>query len=247
MRQSDSVFGIRFVAQSASSFADEVARRPVPEGRGPRAIYTANIDHIVSLHADSRFRHAYENAWAATIDGWPVAAVAKHLKGIEIPRITGADFFPLLAGKLDPATNRLFFVVSDEETAASLREKFQDLGFEPDALSFEIPPRNFETNLWYGRSLSTRIREHGATYLIMGVGSPKSEIWVYDQRSELGDLYAICIGAGANYFAGTRKRAPSLMRAMHLEWTWRLLQEPRRLFARYFLGMFRFAALLPHA
>ena len=247
MKKLPPIFDVAFVCESPVDIASFVVTEPVPAGAGVRAIYTANLDHIVRLYDSPGLRRAYDNAWIATIDGWPIALVARLFRGIAAPRITGADFFGLLAGMLDPHRHRLFFVAASETTSASLLRKFVERGFERESLECIVPPVGFESDPAYARSLAARIREHSTTHLFFGVGSPKSEIWIDRHRLELGDLYAGCFGAGLEYFAGTKQRAPPTMRKLRMEWAWRVLCEPRRLFARYFFGAFRFLMLIKSA
>ncbi|MGZ8321653.1 MAG: WecB/TagA/CpsF family glycosyltransferase [Rhodoplanes sp.] len=71
----------------------------------------------------------------------------------------------------------------------------------------------------------------------MCVGSPKSEIWAWRNRTAVGDLYVLGVGAALEFLAGTLTRAPPLFRRLGLEWSWRLFSEPRRLARRYSLGL----------
>jgi len=81
--------------------------------------------------------------------------------------------------------------------------------------------------------LALRIRDHRATILFMGVGAPKSESFVHGQRPLLPPCWALCVGQAIKVEVGLVMRAPRLFQALNLEWLWRLLSEPRRLFRRY--------------
>jgi len=83
--------------------------------------------------------------------------------------------------------------------------------------------------------LAEAIREHGTTHLFFGLGAPKSEVWIHENRHLLGDTYALAVGASLDFYVGLRKRAPIWMRNYGLEWSWRVMMEPRRLFKRYFV------------
>ncbi|MCX7611488.1 MAG: WecB/TagA/CpsF family glycosyltransferase [Ignavibacterium sp.] len=76
-----------------------------------------------------------------------------------------------------------------------------------------------------------------AKYILIGMGTPKQEILAYELSRILISKKFICIGNFINYFLGYQKRAPKILRTMQLEWLFRLLQEPRRLFSRYVLGI----------
>lgn len=246
MEKSTPIFGISFVCSEANELAEMISRERIPSGQGVRAIYTANLDHIVRLHESAEFKNAYKNAWAATVDGWPVALAAKLIRGTNVPRITGSDLFPKLADHLNPDLHRLFFLVSSHQTAAAVQQKFSLRGFERERIACVVPPFGFENDSHYCQRLIDEIKSHSTTHLFLGLGAPKSEIWIYRHRQGLGDLYAACFGAAFDFFAETRLRAPLPLRKIGMEWAWRLMLEPRRLAGRYFFGAFRFVYLLRH-
>ncbi len=237
------VFGIRFRDEPAADLAHSIATEPVPAGDGPRLIVTTNIDHVVQLAEVPAFRTAYDNAWAVTADGWPVVAYARLVGGYGGGRVTGADLFPLIAAELT-AEHRIVCLASSERTAVGLRERLEREGVPPSVTEVIVPPYGFEADPVYGTMLARRIRAFGTTHLFMGVGAPKSEIWVDQHRETLGDLYACCFGAALNFYAGTRRRAPMLMQRLGLEWLWRMMGEPRRLIARYGRGAPRYLMLV---
>ncbi|MEH3107939.1 MAG: WecB/TagA/CpsF family glycosyltransferase [Sphingomonas fennica] len=237
------LFGIRFNNEAADDLARRIATEPVPAGHGPRLVVTANIDHVVQLAERPDFRRAYDGAWAATADGWPVVAYARFAGGYAHGRVTGADLFPLIAGQLG-AEHRIFCLASGEATAVALAERLEREGVPPVLTEVVVPPFGFEEDAAYSEALARRIRAFGTTHLFLGVGAPKSEIWVDRHRAALGDLYACCFGASLNFYAGTRRRAPRAMQRLGLEWLWRMMGEPRRLIARYGLGAPRYLWLV---
>lgn len=227
------VFGIEFSTMDKNALVSAMADRPVPVGSGMRMVVTTNIDHVVNLLRDARFRAAYRSAWAATADGMPVALYAR-LRGASLPgRVAGPDLFASLMARLAPDRHRPFFLVSREDTGRRLQQWLVSKGFQPGSAVFVCPPFGFEHDDAVSRDLARKIRDHDTTHLFMGVGSPKSEVWMDDWHSELGDCYGFGIGAGVDYFVGTEVRAPIWMQKNGLEWFWRLASEPRRLWRRY--------------
>ena len=234
------VFGIKFSAADKGSLVSSVTDDAGPSGSGLRMVATANIDHVVNLLRDRRFRIAYRSAWATTADGAPVALYARW-RGADLPgRVAGPDLFAALMPALAADRHRPFFVVSRERTGALLRQWLEARGFAAEAIGVVCPPFGFERDEAYSSELARHIREHGTTHLFMGVGSPKSEIWLFDHAGELGDCYGFGIGAGIDYFVGTETRAPQWMQAFGLEWLWRVLCEPRRLARRYLVDAMLF-------
>ncbi|WP_170149727.1 WecB/TagA/CpsF family glycosyltransferase [Rhodoplanes roseus] len=234
------VFGLAFSSHTQSELVDKLAREKIAPGAGPRTILTANLDHVVRLRSDHDFRDAYDRAWAVTADGVPVLMYAKVRGARELTRVTGSDLVSALLPVLDPDNARLFFVVGDATTADRLRDILRARGFESDAVVIEVAPRDFGRDRAYSGTLTGRIRGHRTTHLFMGLGAPKSEVWVHRHRDRLGDCYVLPVGAGLEFVAGTKRRAPVWMRGAGLEWAWRLGSEPRRLWRRYLVDSWLF-------
>ena len=233
------VFGIRFSALDAAGLVAALAG-PVAPGSGVRLVATANLDHVVQLRRNARFRRAYAGAFAATADGAPVALYAR-LRGVRIPgRVAGVDLFERLMAALRPGVHRPFFLVGHEATGAGLRAWLEARGFAAEAIATFCPPFGFERDEAGSARLAAAIRAHGTTHLVLGVGAPKSEIWVDSWRGELGDCCALAVGAGLDFFLGRLSRAPLWMQRLGLEWLWRLGLEPRRLWRRYAVDAWSF-------
>ncbi len=234
------MFGHDFAAGPAAGI---VAASTMHPSAGPRLVVTANIDHVVLLSENAAFREAYGNAAARTLDGTPLVWLAR-LRGQPAARVTGHD---LLAHALfgRPAEGqRVFVVCSREEVADAIRARLVRAGFLPDTVATCVPPFGFDDDAQYGRALSARIRNHRTTLLVMGVGAPRSEIWVTRQGAALGTPLVLAVGDAVSVAAGLVPRAPQMLQRAGLEWAFRFAFAPRRLFHRYFVRSWRFIALL---
>jgi N-acetylglucosaminyldiphosphoundecaprenol N-acetyl-beta-D-mannosaminyltransferase len=89
--------------------------------------------------------------------------------------------------------------------------------------------------------MATRIQDHGATLLMMGVGAPRSEIFIDRYRASLPPCWAFCVGQAIKIALGLVQRAPDAWQAVGMEWLWRLRQEPTRLARRYVVSSVGFA------
>ena len=99
------------------------------------------------------------------------------------------------------------------------------------------PSYGFENNEEENRHIARSINESGATVVLVGVGAPKQEKWAYSHLPELDVKGHIgTIGAVFDFYAGTVKRAPLWWQKHSLEWLYRLLMEPRRMWRRYVIG-----------
>lgn len=237
------VFGVRFDDVGLEALADSIADGPTP-GQGTRLVVTANVDHIVLLREHTSLQAAYRHSWRRTIDGTPVWLYTRFRRGVAPARVTGADLFPQVLARLVPGRHRLFFVVASEEIAERMAAWIEHAGFAPDTVGFEVPPFGFERDVGHGRALAARIRSNGTTHLFFGVGCPRSEVWIDRHRRDLGDVYALAVGAAVGFHVGVQRRAPRVMRRYGMEWLWRLLSEPGRLGPRYIVRSWAFLAAI---
>jgi N-acetylglucosaminyldiphosphoundecaprenol N-acetyl-beta-D-mannosaminyltransferase len=234
------LFGLSFHTGSAAAIIAAVAAR---RGNGPRMIVTANVDHIVQLSENGGFREAYGRAAARTLDGMPLVWLARMACRRPVQRITGHDLLACILAEPPAFAERIFFVSSRQDAADMLARRLRAMGLPDGAVTSAVPPFGFESDPDYGRALAGRIRAHGTTLLVMGVGAPKSEIWVDRLGSALGTPVVFCVGDAVAVAAGCLPRAPRVMQRLGLEWIFRFLQAPRRLFHRYFVRSWRFVGL----
>jgi len=230
------VFGVRVSPLRMHELVERLARE---DGNRPRMVFTMNLDHVVQMQRNPQFCDAYASADVVTIDGAPVLAYARA-RGAAVEKVTGSDLFEKLIPRLVPGQHRLFFALSSRALCDLMRDRLMAGGFAPDALAFAVPPLGFEYDVAASRELAMQVRAFAPTHTFLCVGSPKSEIWCMRHRDALGDSTALCVGASAEFHLGVKRRAPALMRRSGLEWLWRWMQEPRRLFRRYFVSSWRF-------
>ena len=214
--------------------AEAIAQRVLTEAPpGVGLVATANIDHIRLLRTDARFAAAYATANMVTCDGFPVAWYA-GLRGCDIAgRVTGRDIVSALMR--DPSRlciHRLFLVLDSAATVRGITAWAAHAGLAP-VIAAAVPRHGFENDPAACADLARRIRDHGTTVLLMGVGAPKSEIFVAAQRASLPDCWALCVGQALRIAAGVAIAPPTAVQRMQLEWLWRLAHEPRRLAGRY--------------
>jgi N-acetylglucosaminyldiphosphoundecaprenol N-acetyl-beta-D-mannosaminyltransferase len=200
-------------------------------------VVTPNIDHIVQLRRNGAFRRAYARAASVLCDGMPILAYAR-LHAYRIRRITGCDLLADVMARDWSPDQRAFFVVDGHPTARAVR--IWAAGRHPARVDVAVPPEGFIDDLPYCEHLARLIVAHGTTLLIMGVGAPRSEIFVDRHRETLPPCWALCVGQAVKVTLGLVGRAPGPMRLLCLEWVWRIGQEPRRLSRRYLAGAFLF-------
>jgi len=226
------IFGLSVIKASARDICQKVIHlRP----ERAELIVTPNVDHVVNLRRDVAFAQAYRSAAIVVCDGFPVRYYAA-LRGIAVQRVTGIDIIEeLMAGAI--RNHRLFFVVDSDETATAV----QNWARQRDAVvKTAVPPFKFERDEDCCRTLVQQINAHAASILIMGVGAPRSEVWVDTHRANLPPCWALCVGQAVRVACGITHRAPVLVRKLNCEWLWRICQEPGRLWWRYSRGFMLF-------
>lgn len=202
-------------------------------------ICVSNVHTTVTGYEDREYQKIQNSAAAALPDGKPLSIYSKKHGFPEAERVTGPD----LMGELFARNNGLrhYFYGGTEETIKVLSEKlpaqYKDL-----VIAGMVSPPFRPLSAEEDEAAVRKINEAGADIIWVGLGAPKQERWMYEHRDKVSGVM-IGVGAGFDYYAGTIKRAPVWMQKMSLEWLYRLLQDPKRLFKRYLVTNFKFLRL----
>ena len=116
-----------------------------------------------------------------------------------------------------------------ERAAQSITDRWPNI----EVVGTASPPLGFEKDPEQNAALLAEISLLRPDILLVGLGAPKQELWVHEHCREIAAPVALCIGATIDFLAGERRRAPKWMRRTGLEWLYRVLTEPRRLWRRY--------------
>ena len=222
-------YGIPFIRATLMEIV-ELALRTAEQ---PRLFCTCNLNHLRVLQIDADFQEAYQKAAIVTLDSRPIKVLARIQLRQSLPLITGADLFEMLIERLRPGVDRPFFVASSQVVANELINKLLARGFTAGTVSYATPPFGFESNQAYSDHLVEQLHRFSPTHLFMGVGAPKSEIWISRRFGALPSANIFCVGAALDFTSGLKGRAPLWLRKLGLEWLHRLASEPRRLLPRY--------------
>lgn len=210
-----------------------------------RYVVTPNVDHTLTLRSSAEFRNAYEGAALRLIDGWPVAKAVELIFGIDVQPVPGSDLVPAIFDELQSRhlASRIYLLGAlpgiAEIAADRIRSQWPDLIIAGTC----SPPMGFERDAAECSKVCAQLRKARPDILILGLGAPKQELWIHRHRNQIGPCVAICAGATIDFLGGAKVRAPRWVRRLHLEWFHRVVQEPRRLFARYAKGMILFPVL----
>lgn len=196
-----------------------------------RYICVSNVHTTVMSYEDGQYRMIQNSAAMALPDGGPLSRYSRSVGFRDAGRVTGPDLMAELFRISGQRGYRHFFYGSTQQTldamAAALRREYPDMV----VAGMYAPPFRPLTEE-EDREIVGRINDARPDFVWVGLGAPKQEQWMYDHRGKLNAV-AVGVGAGFDYLAGNIKRAPELMQALCLEWLYRLLQDPKRLWKRY--------------
>ncbi|MDH3681315.1 MAG: WecB/TagA/CpsF family glycosyltransferase [Acidimicrobiia bacterium] len=249
------LFGLDFVdAPSLGPVVDAIladADREVPGAIGPGPlpiVVTPNVDILVSLDRDPAgpVAEIYGRARYVLPDGMPVVVASRILRRPLSARLPGSGLFELLWPRL-VAEARAAVVLCANETIA------ERLGHEHPGARFLVPgfiaPDDDEQLSIVAKELYELAAQCEAEFVLLGLGHPKDAL-VMGRLQRLwrneGAPGALSLGLGGSFamHVGQKKRAPALLQRAGLEWFYRFLQEPRRLFRRYFVDDLAFIGIV---
>jgi len=199
----------------------------------PRHLITANVDQLVANYKSSAFRAIYRNAALVMADGVPLLWAARILKRPLRERINGTDLMEKLC-ELAARKNFPVFLLGGPEgvaaqAAASLQERYPGL---PIAGCY-FPYQGFENDELENERIRSLLVGKKPAILFTSLGFPKGIQWIEHHQAGCAVPLAIEVGASFSFISGHLKRAPHWMQKRGLEWLWRLMLEPRRLWKRY--------------
>lgn len=197
------------------------------------SVFTLNLDHVVKLRRNEKFRDAYRSADIVTADGWPIAWLARA-QDRSVRRATGADMLLPLAHDAALAQLPIFlFGTSADVMARAGRELGDYTDGLIDIAGTLSPSQTFDPEGAEADAAIDMIKASGAQLCFVALGAPKQEVFAAYARRKGLECGMICIGAALDFLAGTQVRAPEMLRNSGFEWAWRLATNPRRLARRY--------------
>ena len=214
--------------------------------RKPAFIATLNVDFVANAVSGWPFEGNDElwgylrNADFVTADGMPIVLLSKLLRRALPERVTGADMVPRICRRCAEEGMSVYVLGGDREAIEeALRKlkveslKLKVVGIDPAFVKLdEDQPEIIE-----------RINAVKPDILFVALGNPKQELWMGRNAAKLDVGAMIGIGGTFNFIAGRVKRAPKWMQKSGLEWIYRIIQEPGRLWRRYAYGLVKFGWL----
>ena len=199
-------------------------------------VVTPNVDHIVQLETNEDLQKVYANASLILTDGKPLLWISKWYGTPIKEKISGSDLFPLLCKLAAQKGYKMFFLGAEKGVAATaaknLSKKYKGL----NVIGTYSPPFGFEKDIDEIKKIVSMIKETKPHILVVGLGCPKQEMFMYNYCKELEVPVSFGLGASFDFEAGKVKRAPRWMADHGLEWLFRITQDPKRMAKRYIIN-----------
>lgn len=204
-------------------------------------VCVANVHMLIEGYKDPVFQQIINQADITTPDGMPVAKAIKWLYGIEQERVAGMGLMPDLMKTSEEKGLSIFLYGSTDDVLKKILSKVKREFPSLECNAYSPPFRTLldeEKN-----NIITMINEKNPTFVFVALGCPKQEKWMAEHQGLINSCM-IGLGGAFEVYAGIKKRAPIWMQKASLEWLYRLIQDPKRLWKRYLVTNILFSILL---
>ena len=246
------LFGIPVAKMTESEAVERIiamARQhhsPFPVPRSPFVVATLNVDFVANAVSGWPFGGNDElwgylkDADLVTADGMPIVALSRILRQPLPERVTGADMVPAILRRCAEEGLSVYVLGGDRD---AVEEAFGKLGVESCGLRVAGIDPAFVKLDEPQPEIVERINAAKPDILFVALGNPKQELWMGRNKAKLDVGAMIGVGGTFNFLAGRVKRAPRWMQKSGLEWVYRIVQEPGRLWRRYAYGLVKYSWL----
>ena len=225
-----------FCLKSLDILGSKAELASLPEGK--LLINTVNAHSYNKARKDSLFAEALMNGDVLIPDGVSIVKACKWIKAKSQPkeRIAGWDLFSFEMEKLEKKGGTVMFMVSSQKVLDLIVKRAAEVYPYLKVVTYS-PPYKPEFSDEDNKAIIDAINAANPDLLWIGMTAPKQEKWTYSHWKELDiHCHVGTIGAVFDFFAGTVKRAPMWWQRHGLEWLYRLLKEPKRMWRRYIIG-----------
>ena len=194
-----------------------------------------NVDMVVKMENDLYLKKIIDNADLTLTDGKPLIWISNWYKSPIKAKVSGSDLVPLLCKNSVKKGYSIFIIGGRDGVARKAKDNLESQYYGINIVGTYAPPLGFENDDEEIKRINQMITEVHPDLLIVCFGCPKQEKWIYENYEKYDAKVSICAGATVDFLAGNVKRAPGWMSDHGLEWFYRFMQEPNRMFKRYFL------------
>ena len=206
---------------------------------GNHYVVTPNSDIVVKMQDDTELKEICDKADLILTDGQIVVKLSRYLGNPIKERVCMTDFVWDVFDLAIKKDYRVFLFGGKEDVLFKATENIKKRLPELNIVDSYSPPFGFEKNEEMLEEANRRIKASDADILIVFLGCPKQEKFIYQNKDKYQVPISITMGGCVDFIAGKVKRAPLWMQNIGLEWFYRFLQEPKRMFRRYFVDDIR--------
>ena len=193
----------------------------------------SNVHTTVTAYEDPEYKKIQNGGVMAIPDGGPLSSVGRKRGAKGMERTTGPSYMGEIFKISAEKGYRHYFFGATEEIINTLREKLNEKYPGISIAGMYSPPFRSLTEE-EDQKIIENINHAGADFVWIGLGAPKQERFMAAHQGKIKG-FMVGVGAGFDYYAENISRAPQWMQKMNLEWFYRLIQDPKRLFKRYLI------------
>lgn len=224
------VFGVEIhnvtMNEALASIADTISKR------AKKTVFFANAHTLNLSYDNASFRELLNKVDYLLPDGSGIEVACRHAGIRRKGNINGTDMLPLLCEQLAASGKSIYMLGGEEGIAqsamANMKKRYPKLRVAGTQNGF------FNKNNC--TDVIADINRSQADIVLVGMGQPLQEQWVADHRDQLETPVVMAVGGLFDFYAEKVSRAPLWLRELGMEWTWRLIQEPSRMWKRYIIG-----------
>lgn len=203
-----------------------------------------NVDVVMKIEHDPYLKTIVDEADMVLTDGMPLVWISKYYRRPVKEKVSGSDLVPALCQMAAEKGYTLFILGGKDGVAEQAKYNLEQQFPGVRIAGTMAPPLGFENDPQELDRIRNSICEADPDLLIVCLGCPKQEKFIYENIRQYSARVSVCAGATVDFLAGNVKRAPKWMSDHGLEWFYRFTQEPRRLFKRYFVDNVKILSLI---
>ncbi len=214
-------------------WVEQRRNRPTKIAKG-HSVFICTVNAVMTAVLRPAFRSLLNSGDLATTDGMPLAWALRSFGVRKQPRVYGPDLMLALCGQATRLGHRIYLFGGRKEVVELLPQTLVQRFSGIQIAGYYASP-NPPTSPPVDKESIDAIRASGADIVFVGFGQPRQEQWIVDHHDQLSGVVMVGVGAAFDFHAGRVPQAPRWMQRSGLEWLFRLLNEPARLWRRYVL------------
>jgi len=193
------------------------------------------VNSLMAAIKSQQVKTIYNNADYVLCDGMPIKWAASFLNTPIVERITGLDLLPNLVALCAKHDFSIFLLGASPGVGDKLKDIILTMYPLAKVVGVYVPPFMSSFTVEENNKMISAVNAASPDVLLVSLTAPKQDIWIAHNKDALNAMLMVGIGGAFEVMAGLAKRAPKWAQKAGLEWLYRFIQEPKRLFRRYFI------------